>query len=426
VALLPCPFPARAWWGDTLLAETTDAVLVEESDRQTALYFPGADVRFDLVHDDGRRATCPVKGTARLWSIEGEADGATTDDWGITGPGQSDGRDILWTFTDPSPTGQVLRGLAAFDHDRVRVELVDAVDGDDPRDRTVKRFPTWGDAAHLVDILDVRPNGAGSYTSVARSDARRPVVEGSQMLGQALVAASRHAPGRRAVSAHMVFLRAADAREPLQFELEELSAGRTFTTLGVQVSQAGRRCATGTFLLDVTAADAIRHAVAPPEARGPYESEACDMSVTGRDIRIDDGAYTSDPDAPLGPPILDAWVKFRDVPDDPCLHAGLLAQFTGHLSIAAAMRPHAGVGQAQAHRTLSTAINAIAISLHADVRADRWMLYRHLSTFAGDGMTHSECRVHDEAGALLASFTVDAMVRGFAGGATATDDRTAL
>jgi hypothetical protein len=54
------------------------------------------------------------------------------------------------------------------------------------------------------------------------------------------------------------------------------------------------------------------------------------------------------------------------------------------------------------------------------------MLYRHLSTFAGDGMTHSECRVHDEAGGLTASFTVDAMVRRFAGDVPAADDRTAL
>jgi acyl-CoA thioesterase II len=60
------------------------------------------------------------------------------------------------------------------------------------------------------------------------------------------------------------------------------------------------------------------------------------------------------------------------------------------------------------------------------VRADRWMLYRHHSTFAGDGMTHAECRVHDVAGALLASFTVDAMVRAFPGGATADDDGRAL
>jgi hypothetical protein len=54
------------------------------------------------------------------------------------------------------------------------------------------------------------------------------------------------------------------------------------------------------------------------------------------------------------------------------------------------------------------------------------MLYHHLSTFAGDGMTHAECRAHDEDGGLVASFTVDAMVRRFAGATTAVDARTAL
>ena len=32
------------------------------------------------------------------------------------------------------------------------------------------------------------------------------------------------------------------------------------------------------------------------------------------------------------------------------------------------------------------------------MKADEWMLYHHLSTFAGDGATHSECRVHDSGG----------------------------
>ena len=128
----------------------------------------------------------------------------------------------------------------------------------------------------------------------------------------------------------------------------------------------------------------------------------------------------------MGPPVLDAWVRVREVPDDPAIHAGLLAQFTGHLSIAAALRPHAGIGQDQAHRTLSTAINAISLSVHAPVRADRWLRYHHRSTFAGDGMTHAECRVHDQDGALVASFTVDAMVRAFADPAGANDARRAM
>ena len=290
----------------------------------------------------------------------------------------------------------------------------------------VQRATAWGDASDLIDILDVRPDGERAYLSVARGDHRRPVAEGSQMLGQAIVAAGRHAPGRRAVSTHMVFTRVADATRPLRFDLDERSAGRTFTSLVVHVGQDGRECATGMLLLDATAPEVMRHQLEPPDVPGPEQSEPYDMGVAGREVRIVDGAYTGDPDAPVGPPTLDAWVRFDAVPDDPSLHAGLLAQFTGHLSIAAAMRPHRGMGEALAHRSLSTAVNAISLSLHADVRADGWMLYHHHSTYAGDGMTHSVCRVHDEGGGLLASFSVDAMVRGFRGGASPADERTAL
>lgn len=384
----PCRYLARAWWGEELLAESAAASRAERDGDAPLLWFPIRDVRFDRIAALGAEEM--------LHSVAGS-------------PGSSH-----------PPADHV-----AFDHDRVRVELVDAADGEPARDVTIKRFPTWGDAADLIDVLDVRPDGDCRYVSVARDDHRRPVVEGSQMLGQAIVAAGRHAPGRRVASAHMVFLRAADARRPLAVELEELSAGRTFTGLTARVCQDGRVCASGTLLLGVPSVDVIRHEAAAPDTAGPYDSEPYDMSVTGRDLRIVDGAYTGDPAAPVGPPTLDAWVRFRTVPFDPCLHAALLAQFTGHLSIAAALRPHAGIGQDQAHRTISTAINAIGISFHADVHADRWMLYRHRSTFAGDGMTHAECRVHDESGSLLASFTVDAMVRPFAPG-TAVDARTSL
>jgi len=284
----------------------------------------------------------------------------------------------------------------------------------------------WGDVSDLVELLDVRSDGDGRYVGAVIGHWERPVVEGSQMLGQALVAAGRHTGGRRVVSAHMMFLRAADPGQPLIFELDELSSGRTFTALAVHISQGARRCASGTLLLDTTAPDLIRHAVEPPEVAGPDEAEPFDMSVTGRDVRIVGGAYTGDPDAAVGPPTMDAWVRFDGLPDDPVVHAGLLAHFTGHLSIAAALRPHPGIGQDQAHHSLSTAVNAIGLSLHAPVHADQWMLYHHRSTFAGDGMTHSDCRVHDQAGGLLASFTVEGMVRGFAARPSSGDGKAAL
>jgi acyl-CoA thioesterase len=224
----------------------------------------------------------------------------------------------------------------------------------------------------------------------------------------------------------MQFLRGAHAARPLRFELEQLSAGRTFTGLVVRVFQDEKCCASGTLLLDATAPAVVSHAVAAPHVPGPYECVPYDMGVTGRDVRVVDDAYTDDPAAPAGPPVLDCWVRFRDLPDDPALHAGLLAQFTGHMSIAAALRPHQGVGQAEAHRTLSMGINNINLSLHREVRADEWMLYHHHSTFAGDGMTHAECRVHNDMGTLLGSFTVDAMVRRFAADGRTRDEKTAL
>ena len=426
----PCPYRARAWWGDTLVAQSSDCIRLEQAGRVPVLYFPHSDVRFGLFRAEDELRTSRAEGTARVFSIDSPVETPTareTGSWRASPDRSQGGRGVLWSLTDPSPGYGWLSDHAAFDDDRVRVEVVDTMGSDAVRDTTVKRFPTWGDALDLVDVLDVRPDGDRSFVSVALADERRPIVEGSQMLGQAIVAATRLAPGRRTVSGHMVFTRPADAHHPLRFELEEQSGGKTFTTHSVQVEQAGRGRATGTLLLDVTSPDVIRHGAPPPDVPGPYESEPLDMGVTGRDIRVVDGAYTDDPGAPVGPPVLDAWVRFREVPDDPALHAGLLAQFTGHLPIAAALRPHAGIGQREAHRTLSTAINAIAVSLHREVRADRWMLYHHLSTFAGNGMTHAEGRVHGEGGELLASFAVDAMVRAFPESSTGTvDDRTAM
>jgi acyl-CoA thioesterase II len=379
------PYRARAWLGEVLAAESDDCLYVEREGEPSVLYFPEEAIDRGMVE-----------------------------------------RDVLTLVSDPPEELGQLRGFGLFDQDRVRLEVVDSREGEGLRDATVKQFPTWGDAMHLIDVMDVRADRRGSFVGVAHSDGTRPVVEGSQMLGQAIVAGGRHVPEHRVVSAHMVFVRPADARRPLRFELEERSRGRTFSALGVQVLQDGRCCGTGTLLLGLVAPELVRHAVGPPVVAGPDECDPYDMGVTGRDVRVADGAYSNDSHAPVGPPIVDAWVRFRDLPTDPVLHAGLLAQFTGHMSIAAALRPHAGVGQDQAHRTLSMGINAINLSLHREVRADDWMLYHHLSTFAGDGMTHSECRVHDVEGDLLASFSVEAMVRPFPAGTGTVDERTAL
>jgi len=399
------PYRARAWAGESLLAESDDCVMLEVDAEPAVLFFPRAAVDWSLLRADGADDDPGGLGRSERWSWEGSP--------------------VARLVAEPNVGFDALRGCATFDTDLVRVDVVDGEPTTPARDVTIKRFPTWGDAADLVALMDVQPDGDCRYAGGVHSDGRRPVVEASQMLGQAIVAASRHAPGRRAVATDLTVIRPADARRPLGFEVDELSSGRTFTGLGVRVTQDGRLCAAGTVLLDVTAPTLIEHDIEAPEVPGPYDCPPFDMAVTGRDLRVVDGAYTNDSDAPLGPPVLDCWVRFRHLPDDQALHAGLLAQFTGHMPIAAALRPHPGIGQDQAHRTLSMGINAIHLAIHRDVHADEWMLYRHRSTFAGAGMTHGDCRVHAEDGALLASFSVEAMVRAFPDAAV-RDERTAL
>lgn len=283
----------------------------------------------------------------------------------------------------------------------------------------------WGTTADLIELVDVQPDESGGWVGQARPGGHRGIVEGSQLLGQAIVAGMRFTGGRRVVHASLALPRPADNAEPVPIMIEEIAGGRSFSTLGIRALQHGRTCAAGTMLLDATAGDLIRHSEDAPEIGGPDAATPYDMAVTGRELRVVGNAYTFDPDAPVGPPRLDVWLRMHDIPDDRALHAGLLGHFTGHMSIAAALRPHAGIGQAQAHVSISTAINAITISLHDDVDIGEWLLYRHHSTFAGNGMTHSECRVHREDGGLVASFTVEAMVRAFVDPSRA-DARTGL
>lgn len=304
-------------------------------------------------------------------------------------------------------------------------EVLDDMGSDDPRDHTVKRLPIWGDQRDLLAVLDVGMIEPGRYGAASRPDPARPVVEGSQMLAQTMVAAMRHAPGRRPVSASMFFARVVSTEAPYEISLGEVANGRTFTALAPQVTQNGKVCTAGTVLLDVTAPDLIRSEAPAPQVPGPHECEPHDMGITGRDVRFVGDAYRFDEDAPVGPPELDVWIRFRDAVDDEALNVGELVHLAGMFSIGAAMRPHPGIGLGQAHRSISTGVNAISMSIHAPIRAHEWMLYHYDVRFAGNGMTHAACSVHDTAGSILASFSIDAMVRGMldTGG---RDHRTAM
>jgi acyl-CoA thioesterase II len=77
------------------------------------------------------------------------------------------------------------------------------------------------------------------------------------------------------------------------------------------------------------------------------------------------------------------------------------------------MLPHAGYGEANAHVTLSTGIMSIAMAFHDDVDVTEWLLYANPAIYAGHGLAQGEGHVFTRDGRLVATYTVQAMIREF-------------
>lgn len=269
--------------------------------------------------------------------------------------------------------------------------------------------PGESSVTRMLEIFDVVPVGVNAFTGASDGGSRK-VVDGTQLLAQSLVAVAKRLPGRSIRSAHAIFTRVVDPDEPLEFVVDVTHEGRSMAAAAVAVQQNGRRCASVAVLADTPAADVIRHHAPRPRVPGPDEAIVAEMPMAGRELRIVGVADVNDP-AEVGPPELSAWLRYETIPVRDDLAKALLAHFTGHLSVSATMRAHAGVGTSQAHHTISTAVMTVTVSFHEPVGWNGWLLYSHESTQVGGGMSYVRGQVHTEDGRLIASFTQEAMIR---------------
>jgi acyl-CoA thioesterase-2 len=265
----------------------------------------------------------------------------------------------------------------------------------------------------LLDLFDVKPAGDDMFvaeTGLAAEDERQ-VVEGTQVLAQAIVAVAKRFPDKSVRSVHAVFARAVMASAgPIELEFDVVSEGRSTATAIVAAKQNGKRCITMTMLADVPTDDVIRHHLPRPDVAAPADANISEMPMLGRQLRLVDVVDVNSPDE-VGPPELYAWLHYDPIPTRDDLAKALVAYFTGHLGISTTMRAHEGIGTAQAHLTVSTAPMTISVSFHEPVRWDGWLLYSHESTQVGAGMSYVRGAVHTEAGELIASFAQDALIR---------------
>src|ERR1700754_2174096 len=265
----------------------------------------------------------------------------------------------------------------------------------------------------LLDLFDVARDGENRFiaeTGPAGQDDRQ-VVEGTQVLAQAIVAVAKRFPEKSVRSVHAVFARAVMVGAgPVELEIDVVSEGRSTATAIVAAKQNGKRCITATVLADVPTPDVIRHHLSRPPVAAPAEANVSPMPMAGRQLRLVDVVDVNSPDE-VGPPELFAWLHYDPIPERDDLAKALIAYFTGHLGISTTMRAHRGIGTSQAHLTVSTAPMTVSVSFHEPVHWDGWLLYTHESTQVGAGMSYVRGAVHTEAGELIASFTQDALIR---------------
>jgi uncharacterized protein (DUF427 family) len=102
--------------GETL-ADSSRTVALFEASLPTRWYFPREDVRMDLLEPSARVTTCAYKGHAAHLSLPDEPD-------------------VAWTYEEPTPEMEPIRGRVAFYDERVDVE----VDGE----RQERPVTPWG------------------------------------------------------------------------------------------------------------------------------------------------------------------------------------------------------------------------------------------------------------------------------------------
>jgi len=242
----------------------------------------------------------------------------------------------------------------------------------------------------------------------------RDVVYGGQLLAQMILASDKVGADKDLASIHTIFARSARVSDPVEIDVDVIHDGRTMGSHSVTVHQGERVCAQGLILRRLDAPDLIRHQPDMPEVAGPEDSPDTGQGgllAPGSDLRVVGGVNTWDPDAPVAPAELFAWVRLPSDSDDPALAQAMLAYGTDGFLIGTAMLPHAGVGQNMAHRNIATGVVSHTLTFHEAVPVGEWLLLAHESPYAGRGASYGRAHVFTRDGRLVASFVQENMIR---------------
>lgn len=250
-------------------------------------------------------------------------------------------------------------------------------------------------------------------------------VFGGQVLAQCVMAAGRTLEGLSAPrpihSLHGYFMRPGDDTLPIRFAVEEMRDGRSFSTRRVHAIQKGAP------IMSMTAsfqerADGLDHQEPMPDVPGPdglpslatilnglevpgVEHFSFDRPIEQRPVEATDYLATT----PAEHPVQQMWMRaVGELPDDPLLHAAVLAYCSDYSLLDPVLRHH---GIRWGDQRLRVASLDHSMWFHRDARLDDWLLYSQTSPSAENGRGLGIGQMFSRDGRLVATTAQEGMVR---------------
>jgi uncharacterized protein (DUF427 family) len=128
--------------GGTLVAETTSAIRFLETASPPSFYLPREDVDLELLEHAAGISHCEWKGAARYWTV--------------MGPGGASAVRGAWSYEDPFPEYEAIRGHFAFYASRFTC----TVDGEEVRPQPGGFYGGWV-TSEIVGPVKGGPGSAG-------------------------------------------------------------------------------------------------------------------------------------------------------------------------------------------------------------------------------------------------------------------------
>jgi len=276
--------------------------------------------------------------------------------------------------------------------------------------------------ADLLQLLDLERLEINLFRGVSR-DIGSPQVFGGQVLGQALMAASRTVePDRPVHSLHSYFLRRGDFNAPIVYEVDRSRDGATFTNRRVVAIQHGQQIfhLSASFQLQEEGPD---HQVEAPVVTPP--DELPDLTATvrrrlqdlpdqrrrfwERDRPFEFRSVEAIDDGRPRPGVRHIWFRLAgQCPDDAVLQRCLLAYVSDFHLLETATLPH-GLSFQTGDVLLASLDHGMWF--HRSFRIDDWLLYALISPSSSGARGMAFGRIFDRAGRLVASTAQEGLMR---------------